>query len=156
MTIAPRILLVERDPTERGAALSGFSHCGLVDSTAVVEDRNAALDFLRADHASSAGGAALPAVVVLGPGLQFDAALGLVRSIRRDSQLSRLPVVMMSVAPDTQMLRSAFEEGANSVVRPRAPERDAADAYAKLARYWVWVNEPPPGCTAARARRPWL
>lgn len=156
MSAGTRILLVERDPCERGAALSGFSHCGLVDSTAVVEDRNAALDFLRVEDASSACGAQLPAVVVLGPGLAFDTALGLVRSIRHDSHLRRLPVVMMSAAPDTQMVRSAFEEGANSVVRPRAPERDAVDAYATLARYWVWVNEPPPGCTAARARRSWL
>jgi CheY-like chemotaxis protein len=152
MSVAAHILLVEGDPCVRGVALSGFSHCGLVDSTTVVEDRNAALDFLRAEDTSGGASAPLPAVVVLGPGLAFDAALGLVRSIRDDSHLRRLPIVMMSVAPDTQMLRSAFEEGANSVVRPG----DALDAYATLARYWVWVNEPPPGCSAARARRPWI
>jgi CheY-like chemotaxis protein len=141
-----RILLVEDKPHEWQLALSGLPENGLLDQTAVVKDKGEALDFLHARGPFRRRAAGLPAVVVLGPSLSGTAALALLADIRSHTALRRVPVVIVAVAPDADMVRSAYENGVNSLVRSHEDVRIRAERYAALALFWGWANEAPPGC----------
>jgi CheY-like chemotaxis protein len=141
-----RILLVEDTPAERRLALSGLAENGLMEQTTVVKDKGEALDFLQARGPFRRRPSGLPAVVVLGPNLKAIAALSLLKEIRADPALRRVPVVIIAVAPDAQMVRSAYEHGVNGLVRSHQDVKVRAGRYAALGLFWGWANEPPPGC----------
>jgi two-component system, response regulator len=141
-----RILLVEGTPAEQQLALTGLMQNGLREQTTLVDDEAEALDFLYARGPFRGRPSGLPAVVVLGPNLQRPAALSLVMHMRNDSTLQRVPVVMIAVEPDAEMIRSAYEQGVNSLVRTCENAKVHAERYGALALFWAWANEPPPGC----------
>lgn len=152
-----RMLLVEDVPAEWRLALVGLAENGLADQTTVVKDRGEALDFLHARCAFLRRPSGLPAVVVLGPNLPGPAALSLLKDIRMDAMLRRVPVVIIAVEADPEMVRSAYEHGVNSLIPRHEDENVHARNYAALARFWGWANEPPPGCllqSKSQSRRP--
>jgi CheY-like chemotaxis protein len=113
--------------------------------TLVVKDKEAALDFLHARGSFQRRAAGLPAVVVLGSSLHRLAAFALLKEIRADTKLRRLPVVMVAAAPDADMVKNAYEHGVNSLVRRPVDINLRTERYATLALFWAWANEPPPG-----------
>jgi len=154
MSILSRILLVEHAPAEWRLALASLAQNGMREHATVVKDHDEALDFLHARGAFCQRSSGLPAVVVLGPNLTKTAALSLLRDIRADAALRRLPVVMIADAPDAETVRGAYDRGVNSLVRRHEDARVHAERYAALALFWGWANEPPPGCLVqAKAER---
>jgi CheY-like chemotaxis protein len=148
MSALARILLVEGMPAERQVALTGLAQTGLREQATLVEDEQHALDFLHARGPFRGRPSGLPAVVVLGPNLQGPAAWSLLKHMRNDAALRRVPVVMIAVEPDAEMIRSAYEQGVNSLVRTCENAQVQAERYGALALFWGWANEPPPGCFA--------
>lgn len=146
MSALSRILLVEDKPAEWQLALSSFVESGLMDETTVVKDKDEALDFLHARGSFRRRSAGLPAVVVIGPNIQRTPGISLLKDIRTDALLRRLPVVVMASAPDKEMASAAYAQGANSVVSTDDDLKVHAERYAALALFWGWANEPPPGC----------
>jgi CheY-like chemotaxis protein len=138
--------LVEGTPAERQLALTGLAQNGLREQATLVDDEEEALDFLHARGSFQGRPSGLPAVVVLGPNLQPPAALSLLKQIRTDATLRRVPVVMIAVEPNAQVIRNAYEEGVNSLVRTCEDAKLQAERYGALALFWGWANEPPPGC----------
>ena len=146
MSVLTRILLIEEAAAEWRLALSSLTETGLMAHTTVVKDQGEALDFLRADGPFRRRPAGLPAVVVVGPSLKWSAGLALLKTVRTDAALRRLPVVIIAAEPDAQMVQSAYEHGANSLVRRHDDPQLHAEQCASLALFWGWANEPPPGC----------
>jgi two-component system response regulator len=146
MSALSRILLVDDTPSEWHLALSSLAENRLRDQATVVKDKGEALDFLHARGPFRRRPSGLPAVVVLGPNLKGATALSLLKDIRTDATLRRVPVVMVAIAPDAEMVRSAYEHGVNSLVRSHEDVKVHAERYAALALFWAWANEPPPGC----------
>jgi CheY-like chemotaxis protein len=148
MSTSSRILVVEGTPGERQLALAGLEQNGLQEQAMLVADEEEALDFLHARGCFRGRPSGLPAVVVLGPNLRRPAALSLLKHMRTDATLRRVPVVMIAVEPDAEMIRSAYEQGVNSLVRTCEDAKVHAERYGALALFWGWANEPPPGCLA--------
>jgi two-component system, response regulator len=146
MSAFSRILLVEDTPTEWGVALSGLSETGLEGETTVVKDQDEALDFLHARGPFRRRPSGLPAVLVVGPSVQWAAALSLLKQVRADPALRRMPVVIIAACPDADMVQSAYDHGVNSLVRREGDIESDAQRYAALGLFWGWANEPPPGC----------
>src|SRR5262249_30033390 len=71
MSALCRILLVEETADEWRAALSSLSESGLMNQTTVVNGHGEALDYLYARGAFRRRPSGLPAVVVMGPSLQW-------------------------------------------------------------------------------------
>src|SRR5262249_3986870 len=138
--------LVEDAPAEWSLALSGLTGKRMLEQTAVVSDRDEALDFLHARGLFRHRGSGLPAVVGLGPSLKPHSALSLLSYIRNDATLHQVPVVLIATQADAELVRRAYECGANSVIRAHAEALIQASQYAALAQFWVRANEPPPGC----------
>jgi CheY-like chemotaxis protein len=141
-----RILLVDDMPAEWLLALSGIGEDDAKNQTSIVRDKDEAMDFLRARGAFRRRASGLPAVVVVGPNVRRSTALSLLKEIRADANLRRVPVVIVATAPDADMVSSAYAEGVNSLVLNHEDRTIRAERYAELARFWGWANEPPPGC----------
>ena len=153
MRALSRILYVDDDPREWAVALAALSDAGHMNETFVVKDKDEALDFLHARGAFRQGAAGLPAVVVIGPTLGWRKAASLLSSIRSDSALRRVPVVLMHRSGDREMVRSAYAQGANSVVRVHGDPQVHGQGYAAIGRFWAETNQPPPGCIVKPAPR---
>jgi len=152
-----RILLVDDKPADWLLALSGIGDSDAKNQTSIVRDKDEALDFLRARGAFRRRASGLPAVVVVGPNVGRPMALSLLKEIRADAKLHRVPVVIVATAPDADMVNSAYEGGVNSLVLYHEDRTIRAERYAELARFWGWANEPPPGCLSqsrSQARPP--
>jgi CheY-like chemotaxis protein len=146
MSTLPRILLVEDTPLESELARSSLARSGLLEHMTLVKDQDEALDFLYARGPFQRRPSGLPAVVVLGPNLRQPAAFSLLTHIRTDATLRRLPVVMIAAEPDGQTVRTAYEQGANSLIRRHENADINAERYEALASFWARANHPPPGC----------
>ena len=149
-----RILLVDDTPAEWLLALSGIAEHDGKNETSVVRDKDEALDFLRARGAFRRRASGLPAVVVVGPNVSRPGALALLKEIRADVKLRRVPVVIVATAPDAEMVSRAYEQGVNSLVLNHEDGNVRAERYAELARFWGWANEPPPGCLSQSRSQP--
>lgn len=141
-----RILLVDDMPAEWLLATSGIGQDNAKSQTSIVRDKDEALDFLRARGAFRRRASGLPAVVVVGPSVPRPTALSLLKEIRADAKLRRVPVVIVAPAPDAELVNTAYAEGVNSLVLNHEDRSVRAERYAELARFWGWANEPPPGC----------
>jgi hypothetical protein len=75
------------------------------------------------------------------------AAFALLKDIRNDAALRRMPVVIVATAPDARTVKSAYEHGVNSLVCSQDDVKIRGEHYAALARFWASTNEPPPGRT---------
>jgi DNA-binding NarL/FixJ family response regulator len=117
-----------------------------MDQTTVVKDRSEALDFLHARGPFRRRPSGLPAVVVIGPYVAWTAALSLLKDIRADGTFRRIPVVIIVLEPDKEMVRSAYEHGVNGLVSRHEDVTLHAQRYAALTLFWGLANEPPPGC----------
>lgn len=124
-----------------------------MSDTAVVSDRDEALDFLHARGLFGHRVPGLPAVVVLGPSLQANAALSLLTYIRNDATLQQVPVVLIAPQPDAELVRRAYACGANSVIRAHAEAEVQVRHYTALAQFWARGNEAPPGCVTRLERQ---
>lgn len=139
-----RILLVDDAPAEWHLALSRIADDSAKSQTAVVKDKDEALDFLHARGTFRRRAPGLPAVVVVGPNVRTPAAFALLKDIRADAVLHCVPVVIIATAPDAQLVKSAYEQGVNSLVPSHHDLKIRGENYAALALFWGWANEPPP------------
>jgi CheY-like chemotaxis protein len=144
MTAPTRILLVEDSHTEWRLALSALSEAGCSESAAVVSGSGEALDFLHGRGTFRSRPDGLPAVVVIGPTLSSTRALTLLRDIKSDAHLRRIPAVVVTAEHDPETTRRAYEHGANGLMRADQDTTAHGLRYATLARFWARTNEPPP------------
>jgi len=146
MPMPCRVLLVEEDAAERELVLSALGERKLVDQTVSVKDRNEAFDFLHGRSAFLGRPTGYPGVIVIGPCLAWGIGMALLADIRGDATLRRIPVVIVVVKPDAEMIRIAYEYGVNSLVAISEDTNVRVQRYGLLAQYWGWANEAPPSC----------
>jgi CheY-like chemotaxis protein len=71
--------------------------------------------------------------------------LEVLRTIKADPQLKRIPVVVMtSSREEGDMLRS-YELGVNAYVVKPMNFHELVDAVKQVGSFWAIINEPPPG-----------
>jgi DNA-binding response OmpR family regulator len=143
--ITSSLLFVDGAQEEWQLALAGFAEAGFMERATMVRDKEEALDFLQGRGVFKRRMPGLPAAVVLGPNMNRSAKLSLLREIRADKSLLRVPVVGIFSPTDSADVRAAYLDGANSVIIRDADAKVQQDHYAKLAQYWGWANEPPAG-----------
>lgn len=137
MTNRP-ILLVEDNPSDIQLTQRAFAKGQLANPLIVVEDGQAALDYL------AAPGAELPAVVLLDLNLPRVGGLEVLRRIRSEPRTRLLPVVILTTSKQEQDLLQSYNLGANSYVRKPVSFAEFSTAVAQLGVYWLAMNEVPP------------
>lgn len=134
------ILLVEDNDDDVRLTERALQKNKISNQLVVVRDGVAALDQLRADS-SRAG---LPALVLLDLKLPRMDGLEVLRHIRADPQLRRLPVVILTTSREEQDIIRSYDLGANSYIRKPVDFEQFTAAINQLGLYWLVLNEPPP------------
>ena len=144
MPALKRILLVEDCEKDIELTLAALEECHLGNEVAVVRDGAEALDYLnhRGPFAGQDNGR--PVVVLLDVKLPGIDGLEVLRRIRADPDLQRLPVVMLTSSREEQDLVSSYQLGANAYVLKPVDFQQFVDSVKRLGFFWGILNEPPP------------
>ena len=144
MTDPKRILLVEDSTKDVDLTLEALEEHKLANQVMVVRDGADALDYLfrRGQFADQADD--LPMLVLLDLKMPKVDGLEVLRQMKADPVLKRIPVVMMTSSREQSDLIRSYELGVNSYVVKPVKFQGFIEAVKQLGVYWVLVNEPPP------------
>jgi two-component system, response regulator len=138
------ILLVEDNPQDAELTIRSLKKKNLANRLVVVEDGEAALEYLFcrgrfADRDMNQ----VPKVVLLDLKLPKVSGLEVLRALKDNERTRLIPVVILTSSKEDPDIDTAYALGVNSyVVKP--VDFDAfAEAVSNLGLYWLVVNQPP-------------
>jgi CheY-like chemotaxis protein len=143
-TILKNILLVEDDPRDVELTLAALDEHHLANQIEVVNNGAEALDYLfrRGKFNNRASGN--PILVLLDLKMPKVSGLEVLKTIKADSQLKIIPVVVLSSSRETPDLVQCYQHGVNAYVVKPVDFGEFVDAVKQLGIFWAAVNEPPP------------
>ncbi|MBI5564735.1 MAG: response regulator [Chloroflexi bacterium] len=145
MAEVKRILLAEDDPRDVELTLIALEEHKLANEVIVVEDGEAALDYLmRRGHFSSRPNGN-PAVVMLDLKMPKLDGLEVLAAIRSDEQLRMIPVVILTSSREQQDVIRSYHLGVNAFVVKPVNFSELINAVKEIGLFWAIINEPPPG-----------
>ena len=142
ITDVPAVLLVEDNPDDEELTMRGFKRANLANPVDVARDGQEAVDYLFGIEEQAAK--PVPAVVLLDLKLPRVEGLEVLKRIRADKRMRRVPVVILTSSNEDRDLINGYDLGANSYVRKPVPFEEFAMAIAQIGLYWLLINEPPP------------
>ena len=138
------ILLVEDNLNDIELTTAALKHNHLLNEIVVARHGGEALDYLyrRGSFQRREGGN--PIVVLLDLKMPKVDGLEVLRQLKGDPSMKRIPVVMLtSSRQETDLVRS-YDLGTNAYVVKPVGFDQFADAIRQLGIFWAVVNEPPP------------
>jgi CheY-like chemotaxis protein len=151
MNALPRILLVEDDPKDVELTVEALAEHHLANEVVVANDGAEALDYLYQRGQYQLRGGGHPAVVLLDLKLPKVDGLEVLRTIRGDSGLKTIPVVILTSSREERDVVESYRLGVNAYVVKPVAFQEFMEAVKQLGIFWAIINEPPPG-TVRRAR----
>lgn len=139
------ILLVEDNPDDEELALLAFKKGQVANEVVVARDGVEALDYLFGTGPYTGRDLTqLPQMMLLDLKLPRVDGLEVLRRVRADARLRRLPVVILTSSREEEDLMRGYDLGANSYVRKPVDFTQFVDAVRQLQMYWLVLNEAPP------------
>ena len=139
------ILMVEDNPDDEKLTLLALRKNNVANEIVVVRNGADALDYLfAAGRYAGRDRSQIPAVMLLDIHLPKIDGLEVLRRVREDEQLRRLPVVMLTSSKEEKDIVDSYNLGANSYVRKPVDFDEFSDAVRQLGLYWLILNENPP------------
>ncbi len=136
------ILLVEDNADDEVLTLRALKKCHVANPIVVVRDGAEALDWLyrRGTHAGRDPGLE-PQLILLDLNLPKIDGLGVLRTIRGDASLQRMPIVVLTSSNEDVDVIESYKLGANSYVCKPVGFEPFAKAVQQLGLYWLVLNE---------------
>jgi CheY-like chemotaxis protein len=144
MPIPKRILLVEDQARDTELTLAALEEHHIANEVVVVRDGVEALDYLYRRGKFAGRTPELPVVVLLDIKMPRLNGLEVLRTIKADPLLKRLPVVMLTSSREEPDLVQAYELGVNAYVVKPVDFRQFSDAVRQVGIFWTLLNEQPP------------
>ena len=139
------ILMVEDNPDDEKLTLLALRKNNIANEIVVVRNGADALDYLfAAGRYAGRDRSQIPAVMLLDIHLPKIDGLEVLRRVREDEQLRRLPVVMLTSSKEEKDIVDSYNLGANSYVCKPVDFDEFSDAVRQLGLYWLILNENPP------------
>ena len=137
------VLLVEDNPRDAELTIRALKRQHLANRLFHVEDGAEALDFLfgRGKYEGRPTDIA-PKVVLLDLKLPKVTGLEVLRTMKSDTRLHTIPVVMVTSSAEHPDVKAAYDLGANGYVIKPVQFDAFMDAMSKLGIYWLMVNHP--------------
>jgi CheY-like chemotaxis protein len=151
MTKIKRILLVEDNPNDVELTMSALQECRLANEVEIVNDGADALDYIYRRGQFANRGNGLPGVILLDLKMPKVDGLEVLRQIKSDPALRRLPIVMLTSSREEQDLVRSYDLGVNAFVVKPVDFAQFVEAIRNLGVFWAIVNEPPPTSTPPAA-----
>jgi len=138
------ILVVEDNANDLELMLEGLSEHQLANPIVVTRNGEEALDYLfrRGAHAQRPAGE--PAVVLLDLKMPKVDGLEVLRIVKAEPGLRRVPIVMVTSSREEADLVRSYELGVNGYVVKPVNFSDFMTAMRSLGAFWAVLNEPPP------------
>lgn len=140
----PDILLAEDNPNDVELTLEALAEHNLANRVTVAHDGVEAMEYLRCEGACADRAPGLPAVLLLDIKMPRKDGLEVLREIRGDPQLKRLPVVILTSSREEQDIITSYDLGVNAYVVKPVDFRSFIDAVEHLGVFWALINERPP------------
>ena len=131
------ILLVEDNPDDVKLTLRALKNCNIANEVAIAHDGVEALELLASLNP-------LPTVILLDLKLPRLSGLEVLKRIRADARLKRLPVLILTSSKEDQDILKSYDNGANSYIRKPVEFEHFTEAVRQLGLYWLLLNESPP------------
>lgn len=137
------ILLAEDSSADAEMTLRTLKRRGIANRIEWVRDGVEALEFLRCEGEWRDRGNGHPRLVLLDLKMPRMDGLQVLERMKRDPDLSSIPVVMMTSSREEGDLVASYRLGVNSyIVKP--VDFDAfAETVAQIGMYWMIANEAP-------------
>src|ERR1041385_7286356 len=145
-----RILLAEDSPQDVEMTLNAMEEFHLANEVVVVSNGAEALDYLynRGKHANHPNG--LPVVVLLDLKMPKVDGLEVLRQMKSDPVLKKIPVVMVTSSREEQDLVKSYELGVNAYVVKPVDFQKFVESIRQIGFFWALINEPPPASVKKR------
>jgi CheY-like chemotaxis protein len=140
------ILLIEDNANDVELSLRVFSKNDLCKSVGVVRDGAEALDYIfcMGSHAERRAGS-VPKVILLDLKIPKINGFEILRQLKANPRTMAIPVVVLSSSREDRDIAECYRLGANSYVVKPGDSAQFNDALHQLSRYWLLLNEQPPG-----------
>jgi CheY-like chemotaxis protein len=139
-----RILLAEDSAHDAELTLAALDEHNLAHEVAHVRDGAEALDYLYRRGEFTAVTPAPPVVVILDIKMPRVDGLEVLRQMKSDPGLSRVPVVMLTSSREEQDLTCSYRLGANAYVVKPVDFQKFLTAVRQLGMFWALINETAP------------
>jgi CheY-like chemotaxis protein len=140
-----RILLAEDDPNDIELTLAGLAESNLANEVIVVRDGSEALDYLTNSGQYENRPVGNPAIVLLDIKMPKMDGLEVLKQMKSNEKLKKIPVVLLTSSRDDKDLLHAYDYGCNAYVVKPVQFPDFVAAIKELGIFWALINEPPPG-----------
>ncbi|PAY18362.1 two-component system response regulator [Rhodopirellula sp. SM50] len=134
------ILIVEDSPEDFEATVRALKSSGLRNSLYRCSDGDEALDYLhrRGDYASP-DSAPRPGIILLDLNLPGTDGREVLEEIKQDSELKKIPVVVLTTSTDERDIEACYEFGANSYIQKPVDLAGFVNAIQRLKDYWFQI-----------------
>jgi CheY-like chemotaxis protein len=139
------ILLVEDNPSDADLTRRALSKGHISNDLVVAEDGQDALDYLRGEGVYFGRAVSeTPSLILLDLKLPKVPGLDVLRVVRADARLRRIPVVILTSSKEEEDVSAGYDLSVNSYVRKPVDFKEFQAAIANLGLYWLILNEPNP------------
>jgi CheY-like chemotaxis protein len=140
-----QVLLVEDNPADAELCIRALRKHNFANELVWVKDGAEALDFLFMTGAYTGHrGHTTLKVVLLDLRLPKIDGLEVLRRIRADERISKLPVVVLTSSQEDPDIIESYALGVNSFISKPVNFTDFSAIVEKLGFYWLLVNRPCP------------
>ena len=137
------ILLAEDSQADAEMAIDALRDASLANPIVHVEDGVEAMDFLLRRGAIAQREEGLPAVLLLDIKMPRMDGLEVLRLIRADEDLKRLPVVILSSSREESDLARSWDLGVNAYVVKPVDIDQFFQAVRTIGTFWALINQAP-------------
>lgn len=143
MTKLKTILLAEDNPLDVELTLEAMTENNLANQVVVVHDGVEALEYLRCEGKFASRKPENPAVILLDIKMPRMGGLEVLRIIKNDRKLKKIPVIILTTSREEEDLNNSYELGVNAYVVKPVGFQQFIDAVKKIGGFWAVLNEIP-------------
>ena len=137
------ILLVEDDPNDVELTLMALTENDLANEIVVARDGEEALDYLYRRGAYASREEGNPIVVLLDLKLPKVDGLEVLKQVKSDPDLRKIPVVMLTSSREERDLIRSYDLGTNAYVVKPVGFQDFVEAVKEVGLFWAIINQAP-------------
>jgi CheY-like chemotaxis protein len=138
------ILLAEDNPKDVELTLEAMAENNLANDIFVVKDGVEALEYLHCQGKYKLRKAGNPALVLLDIKMPRMDGIEVLRNIRSDAKLKRIPVVVLTSSREENDLINTYDLGVNAYVLKPVDFKQFIEAVKQIGSFWAVLNELPP------------
>ena len=138
------ILLAEDNSKDVELTIEAMAENNLGNQVIIVKDGIEAMEYLRREGKYKLRNAGNPCVILLDIKMPRMDGIEVLRNIRSDDKLKKIPVVMITSSREERDLIKTYELGVNAYVVKPVSFQQFIEAVKQIGSFWAVLNELPP------------